>query len=210
MFDNSSKVCIKNIKNKTNKFEKKVKILFKKLNENKPYGAGVVEKFLKNYKNKINLNRVELNYTHVLTYKNLKKTSSNTTVLYFLILVKKKQTFINLFFGGKKILHNTNGIVLKKNGIIEKSRKKDLKTSLLNLNISINFLKNLNLKNKILINIKKIKPFLTKINKIIKNELFNKNITYVLTPEISFNKNKFKKVKSIKRRIRKKYNLIDV
>ena len=208
MVDNSSKMCIKNIKNKTNKFEKKVKILFKKLNENKPYGA--IEKFLKNYKNKINLNRVELNYTHVLTYKNLKKTSSNTTVLYFLILVKKKQTFINLFLGGKKILHNTNGIFLKKNGIIEKSRKKDLKTSLLNLNISINFLKNLNLKNKILINIKKIKPFLTKINKIIKNELFNKNITYVLTPEISFNKNKFKKVKSIKRRIRKKYNLIDV
>jgi len=131
-------------------------------------------------------------------------------VLYFLLLLKKKQTYVNVLLYGKKILHNTNGIILKKNGILEKSRKKESKTSLLNITISLNFLKNLNFNDNIIINIKKIKPFISKINKILKNEIPNKNIVYILTPEIPFNKNKFKKVKSIKRRLRKKYNLIDV
>jgi hypothetical protein len=124
--------------------------------------------------------------------------------------MKKKQTYINICIDKKKIIHNTNGIILKKNGILEKSRKKEYKTSLLNLKISLNFLKNLNFKENLTINLKKIKPFLNKINKILKNEFSNKNVTYILTPEIPFNKKNFKKVKSIKRRLRKRFKLLDV
>jgi hypothetical protein len=143
----------------------------------------------------------------------LKNQDKNKPILLIYILLKKKQTYINYFLNNKKIFHSTNGIILKKNLIIEKSRKKDSKTSILNITTSINILKNLNLnieKKQILINVKKIKPFLNKINKILKTE-FNFNDTkYIITPEIPFNKNKFKKIKSIKRRLRKKYNILDV
>lgn len=208
----NTNLSLNKINKNSNQFEKKIKIIFKNINENKYVKNNITEKFLKNYQFKNNLNKTKLNYNYVLSIKNLKKNKQILKNLFFSVFLKKKQTYINVSINNIKILHNTNGILLKKNGIIEKSRKKDPKTSILNLNSSLFFLKNLFLNNKfnIIISVRKIKPFLNKINKILKNELNGKRFVFLLSPEISFNKENFKKIKSIKRRLRKKYNLIDV
>lgn len=184
--------------------------MFNNTNETKLHRYNIIEKFFKIFRNKLSKNTSKINYNNTLVLKSLKKKKVKNPIINLIIIMRKKQTYINIYMGGKKIIHNTNGIILKKNGIMEKSRKKDYKTSLLNLNISLNFLKNLNFKENITINLKKIKPFLSKINKILKNEFLNKNVTYILTPQIPFSKKNFKKIKSIKRRLRKKFKLIDV
>lgn len=207
---NYKEISFNKIKNKNNVFEKKIKILFKYSDDNNPHICNIIENFLKNLNNRIYSTKTKINYNNILTFKNLKKKKFKNKLIDLIIIMKKKQTYINICIDKKKIIHNTNGIILKKNGILEKSRKKEYKTSLLNLKISLNFLKNLNFKENLTINLKKIKPFLNKINKILKNEFSNKNVTYILTPEIPFNKKNFKKVKSIKRRLRKRFKLLDV
>lgn len=194
---NAKKINLNSIKIKTN---------FDNLFKNKKYNLILLEKYFKNCK--FSINETKLNYTKIILQKNLKE-NDKINVFYFYILLLKKQTYISIFKNNNKLLHNTNGIVLKQNNIFEKSRKKDQKTSILNLKNSIQIFKKLNLKNYTIINIKKIKPFLNKINKILKNEFNKKKTKIILTPSISFNKNSFKKIKSIKRRLRKKYNILD-
>lgn len=208
---NKNKLSISTIKNKNLSLsvEKKIKILFKKFNIKKNYDNVLINNFIKNLKNKINIQNIKINYINVLLKKN-KITTNKKDILKLLIILNKKQTYVNISFNFFKKIHNTNGMVLKKSGILEKSRKKDSKTSILNINESIKYLKNFNFKKTLfIINIKKLKPFLNKINKILKNEITN-NCKIVITPSIPFYKNKFKKIKSIKRRLRKKYNVIDV
>jgi hypothetical protein len=168
----------------------------------------LINNFLKNLKNRLTLNQTKINYISVLLKKS-KITNLKKNFLNLLIILKKKQTYVNISFNFLKKIHNTNGIVLKKNGIFEKSRKKDSKTSILTVNESLKYLKTFKEKNFITINIKNLKPFLNKINKILKNEIKN-DCKIIITPNIPFYKNKFKKIKSIKRRLRKKYNVIDI
>ena len=189
--------------------EKKIKILFKKFNIKKSTEMILINNFIKIFKNKINLSRIKINYISLIfkksKIKNLKK-----NFLKLLIVLKKKQTYVNISLNFLKKIHNTNGIVLKKNGIFEKSRKKDSKTSILNINESVKYLKKFKDQNYLIINIKHIKPFLNKINKILKNEI-KKDCKIIITPNIPFYGGiKFKKIKSIKRRLRKKYNIIDI
>ena len=197
-------------KNKYNSFDKKIKILFNDLIKNKKYGINIINKYLNNFKNNLNLNKLKLNYNHIISIKKIKNKKKNDKICFFYILLLKKQTYINIILNSKKILHSTNGIVLKKNGILEKCRKKDSKSSIMNLNNSINFFKTLKFNGILIINVKKIKNFLNKINKILKNELLPNNCKFIFSPEVSFLKKNFKKVKSIKRRLRKKYTLLDI
>ena len=208
---NKKNLSIKILQNKNlnKQLDKKIQIIFDQLGVNQKYDASIIGKYLKNSKYNLNLNKIKINYTQIILSKNIKQ-SKVKKITYIYVLLKKKQTYINIIFDNKKILHNTNGIVLKKHNILEKSRKKDPKSSILNLNHSISFFKNLNIKSCLIINIKKIKPFINKINKIFKNEFNQKDIKFIITPEISFNKSVFKKIKSIKRRLRKKYNVFDV
>lgn len=147
--------------------------------------------------------------------KNKKKYDTLSGGVAIIIVLEKKQTYINILKKNKKIFHLTNGIVLKKKKIFEKFKKKDNKNHLITTLISVDFLKKqwkeLN-ENLILINIKKTKPILSKIYKYVVNgvkKIKSKNI-FILTPLINFNKSNFKKIKSIKRRLRKRYVLLDV
>jgi hypothetical protein len=196
-------------KNLNKQLDKKIKIIFNQLSVDKQYSTVIIKEYLNNFKYSLNLSKIKLNYSQIIISKNAKQ-KKHAKIVYMYILLLKKQTYINIFVNNKKIHHNTNGIVLKKHNILEKSRKKDPKSSILNLNNSINFFKNLNINSCLVINIKKIKPFINKINKILKNEFNQKDVKFVISPEISFNKKVFKKIKSIKRRLRKKYNVFDV
>jgi hypothetical protein len=188
--------------------EKKIKIIFKKFNIKKNSDMLLINNFIKVFKKKINLSKVKINYINILL-KNSKINNLKKNFLKLLIILKKKQTYVSISLNFLKKIHNTNGIFLKKNGILEKSRKKDSKTSILNVKESVKYLKKFKDNNFIIVIIKNVKPFLNKINKILKNEI-KKNCKIIITPKIPFYKNKFKRVKSIKRRLRKKYNIIDV
>jgi hypothetical protein len=188
--------------------EKKIKIIFKKFNIKKNSDMLLINNFIKFFKKKINLSKVKINYINILL-KNSKINNLKKNFLKLLIILKKKQTYVSISLNFLKKIHNTNGIFLKKNGILEKSRKKDSKTSILNVKESVKYLKKFKDNNFIIVIIKNVKPFLNKINKILKNEI-KKNCKIIITPKIPFYKNKFKRVKSIKRRLRKKYNIIDV
>jgi hypothetical protein len=197
-------------KTKYSSIDKKIKIMFNELTKNKKYGLLVIEKYLNNLKNNININKIKINYNYINTIKTLKCEKKEYKTCFFCIVLLKKQTYINVIINNKKYIHNTNGIVLKKNGILEKCRKKDSKSSIMNLNNSINLFKNIKISTTTIVNIKKIKPFLNKIIKVLKNEINLNNLKFILSPEISFFKSNFKKIKSIKRRLRKKYTLLDV
>lgn len=207
-----NKISITNFLNtkKPHSFDKKIKILFNDFTKNKQYSFNIINKYIQNYKYKINLNKIKLNYNQIISIKTIKNEKKNEKICFFYILLLKKQTYINININSKKILHSTNGIVLKKNGILEKCRKKDSKSSIMNLNNAVTFFKNIKFNGTIIVNVKKIKPFINKINKILKNEIFSNNCKFIFSPEISFYKNNFKKIKSIKRRLRKKYTLLDV
>lgn len=188
----------------------KLRFIFKKFNKNEKKINFVVEYFIKNLKyNKIKKN---INLSLVF-YKNTKKLKNK---ICFCIVLEKKQTFVVISLNNLNLLSLSNGVILKKNNIFKKSKKKEEKSSILNINTSINFLKKKidnNNKNILIINVKKIKSFISKINKIFKKQNkiknnFNKRI-FLVTPMINFFKTNFKKIKSIKRRSRKKYKILN-
>jgi hypothetical protein len=124
-----------------------------------------------------------------------------TTIL---IKLTKKQTFSHIFYKNKLAWFYTNGILLKKLNILKKSQKKDLKISLLNVKNTVNteIIKN---NNNIVVNIVNTKIETQKLSHILRSGLKYKNIIYIYTPLIFFSKNRFKKIQSIKRKLKKRY-----
>lgn len=133
----------------------------------------------------------------------------------FNVMLGKKQTYVCISTNNNKIaFQSTNGVLLKQSGINEKCRKKDLKSNLSLLKNSIVFfLKKLQNKNiNIIVHFKKTKPFINKLVKLLLKSVStskSKKITLIVNPKISFSAFKFKKLKSIKRRLRKKYKMFD-
>lgn len=213
-----NKISFYGLKEKTTTWyaNSKLKIIFNKYGKIVDKNKKTVGNFLKNKKYSIFLKTTKIDYTQILFKKeNTNMLQKNDSIFFYLIL-RKKQTYINVCFNKKKIIHITNGISLKKNSILEKSRKKEIKTSLLSVTKSIELCKQFLKKNKIsgniFINIKKIKPFINKLSRLIWNEIkpLQNRIIFTVTPSISFFSGKFKKIKSIKRRLRKKYKTLDI
>lgn len=108
----------------------------------------------------------------------------------------------------KKLI--TNGFFIKKLEL-EKSQKKSDKMNLLNLKESYNYINALNNTTENNFHIIVLKNTNTKFFKIInffKKKISNQNVIIYFTPNINYSKKKFKKIKSIKRKLVKKYNKV--
>ena len=191
----------------------KVKLLFKKFNQKNNLINNIFYKFLKNNNLTNQINNTKIKYLTIL-FNSTKNKIKKFENLFLFITLMKKQSYININYKNKEIFFSTNGIILKKNNILEKNRKKDSKSSIMQIQDCLSFLKNnlkLNGKNtNLIVSLKKIKSFSRKILKTIFTDLKQHKITVSISPCISFSKNKFKKIKSIKRRLRKKYTTIDL
>jgi len=170
--------------------------------------SSILKNILKNdnYKNILNLyshytTNNKKNYFYLLSIKYLK----NKPII--LIIKYQSQLHSCILKNSKLIKSITNGIFLKKLEL-EKCQKKNDKLSLLNLkecyNTAIQLKQTEN--DFFLINIKNTN---TKIFKIL--NFFKKKIQYTytliyFTPAINYSYVKFKKIKSIKRKLTKKYN----
>lgn len=196
----------------------KIRTLLKKYNKINDKNDQLISKFYKNKKYSIFFKKMKLNYIEILFNKHCKYVTKCGVGVFFYVMLNKKQTYINVHFDEIKKIHITNGIVLKGKGISEKSRKKDQKTSILTVSKSLElYQKEIDdnggdtKNNNITINIKKIKPFINKVSKMIFDGVKSSGgkISVIITPQISFGCDEFKKIKSIKRRLRKKYIIID-
>ena len=178
-----------------------------------------VRKLIKNFyklnifntqKNNLQLNLIYLKYVNY--YNNRFNFLTNNKFInvksYFLIIlnIKKKKPFINVIIKDKTLIAVSSGFILKKLNINEKKSKKNLKTLYLILKIMINNLnKRLNKYNKIIFQIKGSKKKLLQIIMFLKKKIKFSEIIFIYTPNFYQNSIKFKKIKSIKKRLRKKF-----
>lgn len=123
----------------------------------------------------------------------------------FCLNIKKKKPFITLNNNNKIILTVSTGFILKKLMISDKKAKKHLKTLYLILKIIINDInKKLNKNKKFLILINGTKKKILTILNFLKKKLKFKQITLIYKHNFYQNSIKFKKIKSIKKRLKKK------
>lgn len=158
----------------------------------------------------VKLNLIYLKYINYYNFRNyfLINKRFNKIIYYYLFMlnIKKKKPFVNITLRNKTLLSVSTGFLLKKLNIEEKKSKKSLKTLYLLLKIVINNL-NKNFKNyqRIICNIKGSKKRLFQIIIFLKKKINFNNIIFIYTPNFYQNSIKFKKIKSIKRRLRKKF-----
>ena len=193
---------IKNIKKKN--FRK-----FKALDNNKI--LIIINDFLRLKKNTSNIHYV----------KNIKKTLSFFSRLKLIIInnnlnmydatlqlqIKKKQIITTINYKSKLIWFLSNGMLLKTLELSQKSKKKDSKVSIVNLKKSIEFFKKKIKKNYAIIRVVGSRNYLIKYINFLKNNFINYNCIYAYTPLFSFSKKNYKKIKSIKRKLKKNTNI---
>lgn len=143
----------------------------------------------------------------VLFYSNIKNIISKSSLKNYNAVLQmkstKKQLVCTVFKKKKIIFFISNGFFLKKLSL-KKSQKKDSKVSVLNLKNIVEFIKKKNI-NSLVVNLVYAKSFSIRHLYFLKNNLKKMNILYLYSPKINFSKNRFKKVKSIKRKLKKKY-----
>ena len=166
----------------------------------------LISGFLKNkiISQNLNIKNIFINLyeKYIICKKDLFSHNLNkTTVIIFDL--KKKQLYSTVMVNGFVEKFLTNGIILKKMMTTEKNKKKDTTISGYNIKKIIE-----NTEKNLLTHIKGCKNNLLKILKLIRKNMKGRFCLYVLSPKINFFKNKFKKAKSIKRKLRKKYVLI--
>jgi hypothetical protein len=128
---------------------------------------------------------------------------SNYSILIINTITKKPK--INLINQDKLILNLTPGIIKKKLEIKEKNVKKSYKMLKMMMKISaFNIKKIFELKN-FIIQLKGSKSKIPQILTLLKRYLSPKKKIFIYTPNIINNKLKFKKIKAIKRRLKKKF-----
>ena len=153
-----------------------------------------INKFLK-----INLNKINMYKS-----KNYYKIQSIVVIILDLRYLKSKVIIMNK---NKCLFSLTNGMMFKKLQLRNKKYKKSEKLTYLIIKTMLLNNKYLNNYKNIIINIKGVKK---NINNIVANlnkkiGLNNKNIIYINNTKFSYNKFfKFKKIKAIKRRLKKK------
>ena len=170
--------------------------------------------FLKNnYKND-RLSDLLIQYTNYISFlKNstwsyfMEKSNKNNLTL---IVNYKSQLHSTILKNLKVVINSTNGLFSKKLEL-EKCQKKHDKLSIINLKDSYTRLLALKLtksdKNPaVIINIKQTTSKIFKFISFFKKKLQDKNTMMYFTPCVNYSQKKFKKIKSIKRKLTKKYN----
>jgi len=216
-YSNESKKLIKNIfKSKTDKFTKKFRniensyIVLKKnidifitilTKSEKIFNLYYKITFFKKCNFIILLNNyIKWNLNDVTKINN-KKIQNNC-----IFLIKfKKQLLSSIMLNGKLKKFLTNGVFIKKLDL-KKSQKKDDKIVLINLNDCILFIKKNFFKSNIVVNIKNTNNKFIKVINFIKKNFNTLKYLLIYTPKIPYSNFKYKKVKSIKRKLKKKYN----
>jgi hypothetical protein len=212
-FTKNNNISLQDVKQKTTNWyiETKLKIIFSRFFKKENITTKIIDKFIKSRKNSIFFKKFKINYVFTFFKKVKNEVFSNVCELN--ITLAKKQTYVSTVINNNKNSHLTNGIMLKQISILEKCRKKDSKVSVLTVsNSTNNFKKKLTKDALVLLKIKKIKPFINKISKLVINDLksVSRNLFIIIKPSMNFNFSSFKKIKSIKRRLRKKYKTIDL
>lgn len=147
---------------------------------------------------------IQIIITYYLSLKKvIKKHNLNNFNHSLLLKLTKKQLFSTIFSKSKINFFCTNGMFLKKLAL-NKNKKKDNKVSVLNLKKTAEFIKARNIKT-LLINVIYSKTFVFKYLNILKKNINVDNLIYIYTPKTSFSQNKYKKIKSIKRKLKKRY-----
>ena len=148
-------------------------------------------------------------YTN-LNFQKIKKIDYSLSDYYkksekFILIIDNRFSKIRSFimYNNKCVFSLTSGIIYKKAQMKSKNMKKSEKMVNLIIKASIMKLKNNVLKN-LIINLKGSKSNTFNIVSLIKKQL-KMTTTLIYTPYITINRIKFKKVKSIKRRLKKKF-----
>lgn len=220
MIIDESKIFVRNNDNKYTKIVKK--FITKNLFEtNKKYFIYNIKKklffcfkmvtfFYNTITFKKSLNLLFITYINYYNYK-LNVLNNNKIIFlknYFIFIlnIKNKKPFINITIKDKTILAVSSGFILKKLNIDEKKSKKNYKTLCLILKIVMNDLKNqLKKYDKIILQIRGSRKKLFQIISYMKKKTNFANLILIYTPNFFQNSVKFKKIKSIKKRLRKKF-----
>lgn len=161
-------------------------------------------------KNKKKLFQVTNYYKFYYFYKIINITKKKRVGLYsnysiLVINMLKKKPIINVINKDKLILNLTPGILKKKLEIKEKNVKKSPKMFKIMMKVSaFNIKKIYEIKN-FIIQLKGAKSKIPQILTLLKRYLNPKKKIFIFTPKIINNKLKFKKIKAIKRRLKKKF-----
>jgi hypothetical protein len=155
-----------------------------------------------NYK-RYNIINLYANY-YILKTHNLVKFNYKKFVIIIINILKKK-IFITLIKNNKLILNLSPGIITKKLEINNKNAKKNLKIINLMIKTIINNFKKLYKSEYYFIQIKGAKNNIYTILNLLKIRVNLKKTYFIFSPFINYNNYKFKKIRSIKRKLRKKF-----
>ena len=140
----------------------------------------------------------------ILNKKTIFNFYTNNVRTVIIIDIRNSKMLLTAINNNKCVFTLTPGIIFKKLQMKGKSLKKSNKMCNLLLKTSINTLKS-KIKNKnFLINIKGTKSNIYNIVLFVKKNFLNENLLFIYSPHLIINGLKFKKVKSIKRRLKKK------
>lgn len=162
--------------------------------------------FEKNYKI-LNI----LQYYNNFNYNKLKnikdnKFFSNSNKIIIIFDLRPVKIKIYIINNNRCVFGITPGIIYKKLGIKQKKTKKTEKMVNLMLKIVSLKIKKMIAKNKFIINIKGTRSNIFNVITLI-NRNFKSNLSSLIySPHISYGRYKFKKIKSIKRRLRKRFS----
>lgn len=147
----------------------------------------------------LNFYNFEKNNTKKLELNNLKK------YYIFMLNIKNKKPFINVTISNKTILAVSSGFVLKKLNIDDKKSKKHIKTLYLILKLVLNDLnKKLKKYKKIILQIRGTRKKLFSIIGFLKKKIKFNEIIFIYVPNFYQKSIKFKKIKAIKKKLKKK------
>ncbi len=144
-------------------------------------------------------------YFNKINIINKKKYNPYNNYSILIINITKKKPIINLINRDKLILNLTPGIIKKKLEIKEKNVKKSYKMLKTMMKIiAFNIKRIFEIKN-FIIQLKGSKSKIPQILTLLKRYLNPRKKIFIYTPKIINNKLKFKKIKAIKRRLKKKF-----
>lgn len=167
-----------------------------------------------NFKNIINLKIKNifsyLDYYNKINFEKIKKIKDqniyrNLNSLIIQINIKNTKPKIVVINKDKCFTNITAGIIFKKlNMKIKKLKKTEKMLNLMLKSIYSNIIRFIYFK-KVIIHIKGTKSNIFKAVSLVNNSFKNKNVFLIYSPKIKYGLTKFKKLKSIKRRLKKKF-----
>lgn len=161
---------------------------------------------LTEFKNLYNLFLKYLNFYN-FDKNNLQKLELNNFKKYYIFMlnIKNKKPFINITIFDKTALAVSSGFVLKKLKVNDKKSKKHIKTLYLILKLVLNDLnKKLKKYKKIILQIRGTRKKLFSIIGFLKKKIKFNEIIFIYVPNFYQKSIKFKKIKAIKKKLKKK------